>query len=173
MKNAGKAVITKDTKTLKDDGVIHLQLSGEPLEEVKHFVRLRKLGPGSVVQFKMDDRESKSCKQLKTVHLLIQIYDKFLQENVDGYIDIADLKNKVKYKYGVIEYWEAPDNKVIATLKSFAKYKMSELAKVITGLMDEMIKTFAPYRYMPKQFEEMIQAFNSQKIEPEEEIPIF
>jgi len=163
--NQLNAVITEDTKTLHKDGVLHLLFSDEPLNELKHFVKLRGLRPGSIVLFNIVDKESKSIQQLRTVHLMLRIYDKFLQANIEGHTDIQDLKNTIKYKYGVIDYWEAPDKKVLATLKSFADYKMPELAKLISGLMDEMIKVFSEYIYEDKQFSDMVKEFNSQKIE--------
>lgn len=166
--NQVKAVITTDSKTIKDDGVLHLLFADDNLTELKAFIAARGLRPGSTVVVKIDDKESKSYEQIKTVHLLIRIYDKFLQENIDGYIDITDLKNKMKYKYGVIDYWEAPDGKVVATLKSFADYKMSELKEVISGMMDEMIKVFHEYKYDSPEadrFNKMVREFNSQKIE--------
>lgn len=173
MNTPAKAVITTCNKTFFGDGVLTLQLSGEGLHEAKQFVTLRGLRPGSPILFQLLDKESKSYKQLKTIHLLLRIYDKFLQANVPEYIDIADLKNKIKYKYGVIEYWTAPDDKVMATLKSFADYKMSEMADVISGLFDEMIKLFAEYRYSDGRFDSMVQEFNSKPIEVDEKIELF
>ena len=165
MRNSVKAVITTDTKTMKREGVLHLLLSGDNLEQVKAFIIKRKLAPGSPVLFSLDDKESKSGKQLRTIHLLIRIYDKFLQANIEGYIDIHDLKNTIKYKYGMIDYWEAPDKKVIATLKSFADYKIDEMTPVISGLFDEMIKVFSEYNYHDERFQDMVKEFNDQKIQ--------
>lgn len=168
--NQVKAVITKDTKTFKDDKVLHLLFDGDHYEEIKNYLRLRKVGPGSVILFKIDDRESKSYKQLKTIHLLLRIY---MNSDLSGAESIEHLKNRVKYQYGVIDYWEAADGQVIASLKSFADYKMSELAEVITGLFDEMIKVFAESGYNDKRLDSMVQEFNSQKITADEEMELF
>ena len=165
MTSPARCVITTDTKTLNKDGILHLLFHDDNLLSIKTFISSRGLRPGSSILVQLIDKESKSYEQLKTVHLLLRIYDTFLQANIEGYIDINDLKNKMKYKYGVIEYWEASDGTTLATLKSFAEYKMSELKDVISGMMDEMIKVFAEYRHEDKRFSEMIKEFNSQKIE--------
>ena len=180
MKTPVKAVIAKGKKSFYGDKVLTLQLDGKNWEDTEGFIKKHNLGLGAVVYLQLKDKESKSNLQLRAVHGFLRIYDIFLQEFVDGYIDIHDLKNTIKYKYGIIEYWEH-NGKTFATLKSFADYTMSELSPVVDGLMQEMDKNFMEYNYSGKNFDkyqqikkEMQERSNQKEpIEPSEEIELF
>ena len=168
MKSPIKAVITTDTKTLKD-GVIHLQASGDGLQELLNFIRLRKLKPGAVVQLQLKDKESKSARQNRTYRLLVQIA---IQSGLFG-MDYETLHKCFKQAYGVIDAYKDFDGKWQTSLKSTADYTMPEMAQLITGTIDFINVKFADHRYIDKRFDEMMQEFNSQKIEPPEELEIF
>jgi len=171
MKTPVKAEIVTDTLTLKDDGVIHLKLSGDNLFMLTDFVKLRKLGPGSVVMFQLYDRLDKSYEQLKTFFLLLRRYDLFFQGNFEGYTrTMEDLEDDILEKYGAFKEKTKKNGEKYLALKRLSKYKMREMSHLISGLFEEMIRVFAEYNWEDKRFEEMVKEFNSQKIEKVKEV---
>jgi hypothetical protein len=162
MKNAVKAVIIKGEKTFNGDKVLTLQLDGPNWEAVKHFIKKRKLVPGSIIQLQIKDKESKSAKQNRTFHLLLQIYMKYLVYSGQT-IQEKELKDRIKENYGINEY----------SLISFSEYDEKHASKAISGLIDEMLSVFNEADYYDKRFDEMIQEFNSAPVEPDEEMELF
>lgn len=170
MKDAIKAVIRKGEKSFFKQGELTLYFSGEHHEALKGFIRARGLVPGSPVVVKFQDKESKSAKQNRTYRLLVSIAFK---SGLFGN-DYDRLHNCFKQVYGgVYKDWEDFAGKQHSDLESTANYTMPQMAKLITGTIDHVLRVFNESDYYDKRLDEMMQEFNSQPVEPDKEIELY
>lgn len=174
MKDAIKAVICKGEELFFTTGKLTLDFSGEHHEALKNFFRARGLVPGSPVVVKFQDKESKSYRQLKTFFLALRIYRDYLlrEHGIDRAVD-DDLEDEFKRKYGVSKIKTAEDGIVERTFKGLSRYTMREMSALLGETLDEILIKFNDSGYYDKRFDEMMQEFNSQPVEPDKEIELY
>lgn len=152
-----KATITKGTPSLKNDGVLHLVFTGDYLKKLKEYIYYKEFAPGSAVEVTIDNvNTSKTVQQVRTFHLLIDIYYK---SGLPSDNNKQSLKNRIKYENGVTEFYETSDGKVMATLKSISEYTLKEGRILIDGLISEMLLMGCN----DKRFQNMILEWNTFK----------
>lgn len=132
--------------------ILKLGYSGNQLTKLNE--QMKDVKPGAVLEVTIcEPNKLKSLEQNNTFHLLWSMY---WDSGLPSDLTKEKLRNRLKYEYGVHEYFEMKDGSIQGTLKSISKYTLKEYSPLIDGTIKEMLLT----GYSGKRFDEMIQEWN-------------
>jgi len=148
-----KAVLSSILNDGEDIAHYTFTFSGRPLAELK----ASKIAIGQAVEVKISDpNKNKTVEQNNTFHLLWTIY---WNSGLPSDQTKTSLRNRLKFEYGISEYYELKDGTVKGTLKSISKYTLKDLQILIDGTIREMLLAGVN----DKRFQDMIQEWNEYK----------
>jgi len=154
-----RGTVTTGTLTLYGDGCLHVLFSGRFKDLIIDELTQRGISPNCALEITVDKvNSSKTVKQNSTFHLLWGIYWK---SGLASDVSKTVMRNRLKYEYGVTEYFEAKDGTVIATLKSVSDYTLTEGRQLISGTIEEMLVIGVN----DQRFQDMVKDWNEYKKE--------